>query len=203
MEVYDIVKMETYSRKSSLIKNKKSIIKTLVAGFEKLSTANSFLFRLYSAPYCFVLDREIKLAKINSRDIVLNIGCGGMPFTAIYIAQKTGAKVIAIDNDPMAVEMAKNNVIKSRLSDKITVECVDGKDYNKPVFNKAIIALQASPKNEILHSLIRIAPKGSKLLFRQARNAFKNQYDILKADNVSGVVTHKMLTFNQTLLFQK
>ena len=180
---------------------KKSFIKILIAKFEKISMANSFFYKMYSAPYTGVLNREIKLANINEKDTVLNVGCGGMPFTAIYIAKKTGARVIAIDIDKNAINTARQTIKNYNLENKISLVHVDGKHYPFENFNKALIALQASPKNDILNSLAKKIKNNGMILFRQAREKFNHQYDMLDTHQNNGFVKHKMLTFDRTYLF--
>jgi len=48
------------------------------------------LFKLYMLPYTRVVRREMDLGDIGKDDVVLNVGCGSMPFTAALITDLTG-----------------------------------------------------------------------------------------------------------------
>ncbi len=193
----------TFGQKVQHVKspNSKGIIKHLVSKFEKISLNHRLLFSLYSFPYFGVLRREINLARITSDDVVLNIGCGAMPFTALYVSKITGAQVIAIDNDPQVICQAKQTVSYWNMADRITIMFADGKDVEGIFFTKAIVALQALPKREILKNLTESNVSGATLLFRQPRNWCKNQYDDLPESSSDGFVRHLMPTFSKTLMF--
>ena len=83
------------------------IIQRVTAFWEILASRFSALSELYIYYYRDVIQREIELADIDSSDVILNISCGGIPFTAIHIAIKIGAQVYAIDRDRKAVERAR------------------------------------------------------------------------------------------------
>lgn len=178
----------------------KGLIQHIVSKFEKVSLNHQLLFSLYSAPYTGVLKREIALADITGDDIVLNIGCGAMPFTALNIAALTGAKVIAIDNDPDTIQQAKATVDNCNMAHKIEILLADGKNVSGVYFTKAVIALQAAPKKQILHNLLSIAPSGGKLLFRQPRKWCEKQYESLDEGQAEAYTGHLMPTFGKTLL---
>ena len=173
-----------------------------VAKLEKLCAKNNFLFSLYALPYRGVLNREIKLAKITETDTVLNVGCGAMPFTAIYIAQKTGARVIAMDKDIEAINKAKLLVEFLGLSSLIKVIHGDGVDIKELDYNKIVVALQVWPKEEVIANLLENSKFGVEMLVRYPRRFFIKYYGSvsLKAD---ACARHLMLTFGKTYLFQK
>lgn len=180
-----------------------SIIKMAVSKFEKGSVNSKLFFKIYAAPYASVLNREITLAGISSDDIVLNIGCGAMPFTAIYYALKSGAKIIAVDNDHEVIEQAKNCVANYGLHRQIEIVEADGCNIVCIRFTKAIVALQAAPKDEVLKNLLKVSPPNTDLLFRQPRNIFRNHYGTVDESEASSFVRHFMPTFGKTLLFTK
>ncbi len=180
-----------------------SFIKSAVAKLEKLSVRNSFLIKLYSAQYESVLNREIKLAEMTAKDVILNVGCGAIPFTAIHCALKTGAKIIAIDKDPEVIDKANRTVSDLHLDGLIKIIHSDGKNISYFDYNKVIVALQVTPKQEVFDNLITIALMNTKFLFRQPRKIFRRHYDLLAEDKSIGFVRHNMPTFSKTLLFEK
>lgn len=177
-----------------------AIIQSLVAKYEKKYNDNSFFYNIYANQYRKILSNEIKLADINQDDSVLNIGCGGMPFTAIFLNKMTNARIIAIDHDEEAVKKASNIVKKLSLNNIVVIHS-KGQNIQNIRFTKALIALQAEPKIKILENLIRISPKGAKLIFRQPRNIFKGNYDYLDDKKADDFIKQKMITFNKSLLF--
>ena len=88
---------------------------------EKVLTRLPLLSFFYSRPYRGVVEREVKLAAIGDGDVVVNIGCGSVPFTAIYLARLTGAKIVALDKEKEAVECARRYIKARGLADIIRV----------------------------------------------------------------------------------
>ncbi|MCL0065678.1 protein-L-isoaspartate carboxylmethyltransferase [Dehalococcoidia bacterium] len=161
------------------------------------------LASLYSRPYLGVVEREVKLAAIGDGDVVVNIGCGGVPFTATYLARLTGAKVIALDRDRKAAECALRYVKASGLADIIRVAWGDGAQASECGSATVwIVALQAAPKKAILKHFQKSAPRGARIIFREPRPAFANRYDQLpRSARPQFAINHKMVTFNRSVLF--
>ncbi len=177
--------------------NENKYIQRFTCALEKFLHKHPSLFRLYSLPYSRVLRREISLAGISSKDTVLNVGCGSLPFTAVYIAESTGAKVYAVDNDPKAVKYATDLVDKLGLSGSIKVLEADGKETVPIEFDIAVLALHVEPKSEVLKNLL---PK--KVMMRIPRKSLETSYGL---DSIPytplGQVDHMMPTFDRSLLY--
>lgn len=155
------------------------IIPSFVAYMEKKAASSMLLTTIYSCRYNKLIRNEIALAKIKSRDRVLNVGCGGIPYTALQIASLTGARVWAIDRDKDAVQSALRCVAAMKMEDRVTVFNLDGTNNFLFKFDVAIVALQSEPKKEILDNLMRHAEPGVRLVFRRPRAKFYHQYDRL------------------------
>ncbi len=155
------------------------IIPRVVAFLEKKVAGNRTAVSLYANFYREVVNNEIKLAAISERDRVLNIGCGGIPFTAILIARLTGARVWAIDCDKQAVEVARRCVAAQQLENLVTVVHLDGTDIIPFDFDVALVALQARPKEAILENLLQSSDSKARLVFRRPRREMAHQYDLL------------------------
>ena len=180
------------------------VIQPLIAYWEKLSSRIPFLARLYSYYYRQVVQNEIELAGINENDVVLNIGCGAVPFTAIYVAKKTKAKVIAVDKDRKAAERARICFEQMDLSDQVRVIECDGSKCIPAEFTVAVVALQAEPKALLLENLLKAATPGGRLVFRKPSKNFENHYDHLpKSYSSAGVVRQNMKTFDSSVLYIK
>lgn len=155
----------------------------LVATLEKSCTTAPWLFDLYTWSYRWVVDREIQLAEIDSDDRLLNVGCGGMPFTAALIAEKTGATVYALDHDPDVVEEAQRNLERIGVADSVEIVVGDGREVigdgsRLPErCSVAIVALQAEPKDAILTRQMQSDDGPGRIVVRQPRKIFAGDYD--------------------------
>lgn len=149
---------------------------------EKILSKMPFGANLYARPYRQVVKNEIALAQIGIDDVVLNIGCGAVPFTAIYLALLTGAKIWAVDRDRKAVDCARLYCQKIGLKEQIQFIEADGTQKIFVDFTVAVVALGAEPKALIMDNLLYQANPGIRLVFRQPDNFFKGCYDHLSQD---------------------
>lgn len=179
-------------------------IQTAVSALEKYCSRSSLLAGLYSLPYKKVVQREVELARITSRDRVLNVGCGAIPFTAIHVANLTGAQVWAMDRDGEAVEHARFCLKKMGMTGQIQVIEGDASLCIPSNFTAAIVALQAEPKALILDNMLSSALQESRLVFRHPCLSYESHYDRLPSSYCyTGQVEHNMQTFDRSLLFVK
>ncbi|WP_291318643.1 nicotianamine synthase family protein [Desulfonatronospira sp.] len=179
-----------------------SWIPMAVAAWEKMSSSSKILTWLYSRPYRQVIENEIKLANLGKDDIVLNIGCGAVPFTALYTAKLAGSRVYALDIDPCAAGYASQCVKMAGLEDRITVMHADGAQDFRHYFTASIVALQAAPKNRILETMQKKSPLGARFIFRLASHQYKDHYDCLQTQILPDAVTSQpMRTFDRSALY--
>lgn len=157
------------------------VIPGVVASLEKRVAGVRTIVSFYANFYRGVVNNEIKLAAITEMDRVLNIGCGGIPFTAILIARLTGARVLALDCDKEAVEVARRCVAAQQLENLIKVLHLDGTEVIPFDFDVALVALQARPKKAILDNLLQSCNSKARLVFRRPRREMAHQYDLLPA----------------------
>jgi len=180
-----------------------SWIPMAVAAWEKMSSSSKILTWLYSRPYRQVIENEITLAKLGKDDVVLNIGCGAVPFTALYIAKLAGSRVYALDIDPCAAGYAEKCVKKAGLEDRITVMHADGAQDFRHNFTASIVALQAAPKNRILEVMQKKSRPGARFIFRLASSPYKDHYDCLQTKIRPEAETFQpMRTFDRSVLYQ-
>ncbi len=178
------------------------MIQSFVRYGEKVLSKMPFWADFYARSYRQVIQNEIALAQITIDDVVLNIGCGAVPFTAIYLASLTGAKVWAVDRDRKAVQQARFYCKKIGLKERIQFIEADGVESISVNFTVAVVALQAEPKTLILDNLLCKAEPGTRLVFRQPDKFFKNHYDYLPrgcAETVS--VLQNGRAFNSVAFF--
>jgi len=179
-----------------------SWIPPFIAVWEKISSSSKILTWLYSKPYRRIIENEINLAKLNQDDVILNIGCGAVPFTALYLATLTGARVHAIDMDCKAARLAENCVKKSGLAHRITVHLRDGSKPFNASFTASIVALQAAPKKMILSALQQSALPGARFIFRLPSHPYKDHYDSLTTSQLAeSIAAQPMRTFDRSVLY--
>lgn len=179
-----------------------SWIPPAIALWEKVSSSSNVLTWLYSRPYRGIIENEISLARINQDDTILNIGCGAVPFTALFLATLTGARVLAVDIDPRAAGLAEKCVKNSRLAHRIQVFQGDGSKPLDASFTASLVALQAAPKNMILDALKQSAPPGARFIFRLPSPPYRDHYDKLSSDLAPRAVSAQpMRTFDRSVLY--
>lgn len=175
-----------------------------MANWEKTWGRVPLLARAYSGRYRSVVRREIDLGGITESDRVLNIGCGGVPFTSLLLVQMAGVRVTAVDRDPDAAERARELVARMGLSDMIDVRIGDGCEVSAWPFSAAVVALQAEPKADILKNLFRSGREGLRVIFREPRGPFETDYGRVPAEfSPVGAVDQHKLTFDRSVMHAK
>lgn len=82
-----------------------------------------------------VVDEMLKIANVNKRDIVYDLGCGDGRIV-ITAAQKYGAKGVGVDIDPQRIKEANENAERAKVTDK--VKFIEG-DLFKTDFKEATV----------------------------------------------------------------
>ncbi len=179
-----------------------SFIKRHVAALERRWSHRPWFFHLYAAPYRSLVRRELRLAAVGPEDVVLSVGCGALPFTAVLCATFSGARVIAVDIDAEAVEKARVLVHRLGLSPQIEVLVADAAEDSLPAATVALVALQAAPKDLISRNLMRSLPaRGGRVVYRLPRAGLEAQYGCFdELEDVVGLVRHRMPTFDRSVL---
>ena len=180
-------------------------IKPFVASLERRWAGNRGFFFCYALPYRGVVRRETELARIGSDDHVLAVGCGALPFTAVLIARMTGARVTAVDCDPVAVVEARRVIGQLGLGKSITVIEADAARDPLPEADVALVALQAAPKDSIRRNLERSLerPRG-RALYRLPRRGLEGEYGTFACDTAGcALVRHRMPTFDRSVLLAR
>lgn len=179
------------------------VIGPVVAKLEKIMALNPFLTECYLKPYQRVVAQELALAEAKQGQLIVNIGCGSIPFTAIIAAKLTNNQVLAVDCDLKTVQQATKVVQRLNLSQQIEVIKARGETLKLINFDLAIIALQAEPKEAIINNLLQQANHQQKIVVRQPVEKLRNFYDAVPACfKISKIVQQKMATFKQSLLIE-
>ncbi len=180
-------------------------MKNLFSTWEKIGCFFYPAFKFYHRLYRDVVAREIGMAGISRESIVLNIGCGAIPFTAVHLIEMTGARVIAMDKDEDAIIKARNCLNKYTLDPggKIELQVGDGTETIPAKFTAAIVALQVYNKGLVLERLMKTGTAGASLVFRRPVPAYTEEYGDLPAGRKPDCqVFHSMKTFHQSCLFR-
>ena len=89
-----------------------------------------------------VVDAMLKLAKVTSKDVVYDLGCGDGRIV-ISAAKDYGATGTGIDIDPQRIKEAKENAIKAEVTDK--VKFVQGNLFKTDFSKASVVTLYLLP----------------------------------------------------------
>ncbi len=123
--------------------------------------------QLYEKSISKEYKRESKMFDISASKNILHIGCGAYPVTAMTLEKMNGKKIVAIDSNPKAIELAKQVINKKKINDKISIENGDGTNYPVKEFDAIIISGCSVPKIQVLKHVINTAKPNSKIIVRE------------------------------------
>ena len=146
----------------------------LVSLFEKLAANLRFLNYLYLNIFRNLVENEIKMASINQKDKVAHIGCGAIPYTSQIITEKTGANIVAIDNDISAIRLASKYINKFNLGCKIELRLIDARNFAASNFDIIIISNTVNHQKEILANICSSIKKETRIICRNRRFIFRS-----------------------------
>jgi len=155
----------------------KSVTK-LTQTIEYLAAKKSLIFHIAIRYYHDVIRNEISLANITRDDHILCIGGGFCPFSAILLHQKTGARVMVIDNDSACIPEARELIERLNLCDAIHLECQEGccKDISLSQFTVVHFAMQVTPMEHVFSEVEKKVLPGTKLLIRRPKERLSAMY---------------------------
>ncbi|ABR55090.1 conserved hypothetical protein [Methanococcus vannielii SB] len=175
-------------------------MKKFFANLEKISCNIYPVFYSYCKYYEKTVKREIELANITSKDKVLVIGSGSIPFTAIHVSKLTGANVTAVDIDKEAVEKSKSCIKKYNFNN-ITVLNENGLNVDCNNYDVIIIALQVFEKEEILSKIIDNGISKRVIVRQPAENYAKIYGELPKNYKPKSYVIQNMKTFKKSCMY--
>lgn len=133
---------------------------------EKIGLKFDVISSNYIKLYDDIVEKEICMAKISSKDRILVIGCGSLPATTALIAMKTKAEITTIDIDSRAVHEASYFFKNLNLERQITVEHADGLKYPINKFDVIFVLYGVQQQKEILNYLAENMQDTTKIIFR-------------------------------------
>ena len=138
---------------------------------EKIGFKFDVISSNYIKLYDDIVEKEICMAKISSKDRILIIGCGSLPATTALIAMKTKAEITTIDTDLKAAHEASYFFKNLNLERQITVEHADGLKYPISKFNVIFLLYGVQHQKEILTYLAENMQDTTKIIFRTVCDA--------------------------------
>jgi len=111
-----------------------------------------------------MFSREISLLHIAPTEKVLHIGCGAFPSASVMIAQGRHTKVVGIDNNSIAVKLARSYIKRKQLSSVITIQEGDGVSYPLGDFDVVFIAINVWPIDAVLSHCARTMKPTARIL---------------------------------------
>jgi len=111
-----------------------------------------------------VLSCEIQMLNISPSETVLHLGCGAFPSASIFIAKKMRIHVVGIDNNYIALKLARSYIRKKHLSNVITIDYGDGTNYPIQDFDIIYIAINVWPIDKVLFHLAQTMKPTARIL---------------------------------------
>lgn len=158
------------------------MIRTWTKWFEKALFKSEKLVCMYDLYYRNIVKKEIDVAKIKNTDKVLIVGGEAVPCTAINIATQTNALIDVIDLDKEAVDKSRKLIDRLNLSSQIKIYLKDAKEIDVNKYDVIHVALQVSPKEEVLNNIWEKSKYGTRVLIRQPKKSLKRFYSNISDD---------------------
>ncbi len=111
-----------------------------------------------------VLSLEVQMLNIIPSEKVLHLGCGAFPSATILIAQQKEAHVVGIDNNHIAVRLARSCIQRKALSNRVTIEHGDAMYYRVLDFDVIYIAINVWPIDKVLKHLAQTMKPTARIL---------------------------------------
>ncbi|NLL22701.1 MAG: hypothetical protein GX260_02835 [Tissierellia bacterium] len=143
---------------------------------EKVICSSKKLVTLYGKYYNKIVEREACLADLDESHKVLCVGGGSVPWTAMLFALLTGAEIDVVDIDHQAVYNGQKVVKMFDLQNKVRVMRSNGLWIDAVTYDAVHIALQVSPKAEVLDHLNSCCRPGTKIIMRMPKESLAYDY---------------------------
>ena len=85
-----------------------------------------------------VVDKMLEMAKVTSKDVVYDLGCGDGRIV-ITAAQKYGCRAVGIDIDPQRIKEATANISAAKVSDKVRL--IEGDLFETDISEATVVTL--------------------------------------------------------------
>lgn len=184
-----------------------AIIPWATVRVERLVGAYPKLYSLLRVYYRRLVEQEVNLGAISGDDSVLCIGAGPCPVTAVEIAVRSGATVVAVDNDSQAVASARKVIQALGMAERVKVELADGRAIDAEDYSVVHIAGQVQPRERVLHTVLQRLNPGARVLVRCPHQRLHRLYSSSESSHLysasSRQMNHRGSLMKGTLLFVK
>lgn len=129
------------------------LAKELLSSENPWSVLRSFpLYPRYRA----LIKNQVKAANLSSGDILAFLGCGPLPITPILLGRIYGISSVGLDNDPLAIETARDFV--RHLNLEIRISIVEGGESGLEdiEWDVVMVAALAEPNRRIFQKISSI-----------------------------------------------
>ena len=125
-------------------------------------------------------DKEHKAIQLKKTDVILHIGCGVFPYSAIVLSKKPHQKIVAIDKNFRIIHHARNIIHEKNLDDTISIDVGDGGSYDLESFSVIILSSCVDLTGNVLDHIIATAKPGTRFIIRELRPMSKHVKNYLK-----------------------
>jgi 2-polyprenyl-3-methyl-5-hydroxy-6-metoxy-1,4-benzoquinol methylase len=171
-----------------------ALVNSILNWIEHLGSRSHKLGRWYrNRFYRRLVERELKSACLKPGAMVLHIGCGPFPMTALYLAEM-GFRVVAIDYGSAAVRSARQVVRCQSLGERITVWEADGSEIDYSPFDAVWVSLVVDDKQRIVIRALQTLRPGAYVLYRNYRGPLTLLYPRLAPQGLGLEYEHRRVT---------
>ncbi len=161
-----------------------ALLNVLLSWVEHLGARSHRCGRWYRDRFYYrLVESELKHASLKLGAMVLHVGCGPLPLTALYLAER-GFRVVAIDYLPAAVQSARQVVRRQSLDGRITVWEADGNNIDCSPFDAVLLSLVVGDKQKIVTRALQKLRPGACVLYRNYRGALRSLYPQLTPEDL-------------------
>lgn len=171
----------------SRIPNLQLSMQTYERSFEK-QFANEFLTKRaeeYIERYRGMVEREGKMAGLQSNDRVIVVGGGSLPLTALIFNRVFDAQITCIDIDIQALDFANSFVQNIGMQEKISNIYGDGHNFPMKDFDLILVTC-SMPKSKELFSHIFTETDSAKVIYRDPLGLYKLWYRAATPEDIEG-----------------
>lgn len=133
---------------------------------EKIFSKFDILLLLYIDSYLESIRNEIQFANISGNLKILNMGCGSIPATCIFIAKETNAKITGIDKNLESVNRAKIIISKLKLEERVEIKHSNAMNFQLNDFDIIIIGNGINPYYNVLEHVTTNMKDDAIVIFR-------------------------------------
>ncbi len=185
----------------------KNLMDSLYVLGEKIAAPFPFLHNLYLGFYEDLVDKEVKMASITSRDKVLVIGGGPIPATSMLITLKTHAYTTTLDVDSNAIVRASKVIEMHGLKDKMSCVEADGVGYPVDEYDVIFILYGVKQQREILRYVATHMKNEARVVYRTTEDVLRNivggEEYLLELFRIRGKVQSEDISQNISYLLSK